>query len=151
MAHGDIDLFGNNSINNQNDSIFGDFFGNNGFDIGDFGTSLDAFGSLFGAYNGLQQLDLGRDQFNFGRDLALTNLGNQANLTNSELTDRQNRRNRNAPNNGGNPLSTAQYLSQFGVSGVPGQDYQAPQSSPPINNTPLNPPAQLTMRDFGRG
>lgn len=147
--HGNDNLFDFGAINTPDANADAGFFGANGFDIGDFGTTLDAFGSLYGAYTGMNQLELGRDQFNFGKDLALTNLGNQANLTNAELSDRQDRRNRNAlAGSGGTPLSTADYLSRFGVSGTPGQSYQAPA---PVNNTPTQPVTPTEISNFGRG
>ena len=135
--------FSNSSGNSNN-------IDSNDFNFGDFSDILSGVGSLYGAYGGMKALDLGKEQFNFSRDLALTNLHNQANLTNAELTDRQNRRNRNAVNNGGTPLSTADYIAQFGVTGnLGGNDTPAP-----VNNTATNRPARTVSApnefNFGR-
>ncbi|MBP93674.1 MAG: hypothetical protein CMC55_06105 [Flavobacteriaceae bacterium] len=57
-----------------------------------FSNILGGIGSIANAYTGFKQLGLARDQFNWQRDAYNTNLVNQANLVNSQLADRQRRR-----------------------------------------------------------
>lgn len=50
---------------------------------------IQALSGLGQLYLGKQQLDVQKDAFNFNRDLAKTNLENQANLVNQQISDRQ--------------------------------------------------------------
>jgi len=112
--------FGNS--NDGNNDFFGGFF--DGFFDGDTLTnSLTGLAQIMGAWGGLQQLNLAKDQFKFNKGAFNTNLANQANLTNSQLSDRQDRRVADAALNGANAqpvTSTADYLRQFGASGTVG-------------------------------
>ncbi|MCD1628466.1 hypothetical protein [Marinobacter shengliensis] len=80
--------------------------------IGQFG--LNAYMGLKNYGLAKKQLSLAKDSFNFNKDLSLTNLENQANLTNAELADRQNKRNIQNP---GMFEDTASYMANYGVKG----------------------------------
>lgn len=74
------------------------------------GAGLGAL-KAFLSYQGLQE---GKRQNRQANALSLANLGNQANLTNASLSDRQTRRVANDPN----ATSVADYMEKFGVSGT---------------------------------
>lgn len=133
----------------------GGFFGKDGFTMGSLSDILSGFSGIYGAYQGGQGVDLAKEQFALQKGLLETNVGNQANITNAGFADRQDRRNRNAANDGsGQIASTADYLSQFGVSNTVGQTgYQG--NNDPVNSSPspYAPPAARpsdNMRGFGR-
>jgi len=76
-----------------------------GFGLGALGSALDAI-SAHRAYKlGKSQLNSQKEQFNRQFEA-------QKNLTNSQLADRQDWRNRNMPNQ---YMSTAEYLDKYGV------------------------------------
>lgn len=52
-------------------------------------SGLEALSGLYNAYMAKKTYDLGKDSFEFNRALSLTNLENQAKLTNAEMADRQ--------------------------------------------------------------
>lgn len=71
-----------------------------------------ALQNLYSIYQGEKMLDLAKDQFGFNRRLAKTNLFNQAQTVNAELSDRQRMR-----NSMGVGLSTEDYMKKYGVRG----------------------------------
>ena len=76
---------------------------------------LQPLGGLANAYTGMQNYGLAKDTLNQNLAITNTNLANQANLTNSQLRDRQTVRNRDNPST----MSTEEYMRQYGVSGNP--------------------------------
>ena len=96
--------------------------GNSFFSADNVNTGLTSLAQLLGAFSGMKQLDLAKDQFKFQKGAFQTNLANQANLTNSQLSDRQDMRNRDAALSGntGAFQSTADYLNQFGAKSTVG-------------------------------
>lgn len=76
-----------------------------------FGNIMQGIGSVANAYTGFKQLGLARDQFNWQKDAYNTNLVNQANLVNSQLADRQRRR----QFFDNTAVSPTQYLAQYGA------------------------------------
>lgn len=92
------------------------------FSANNIGKSLTGLAQLLGAFSGMKQMDLAEDQFSFQKDAFRTNLTNQANLTNSQLADRQDMRNRDAAQSGraGEFETTANYLNRFGASSTVG-------------------------------
>lgn len=109
-------ILNTNSSNLNSPSIPVPGASNDGFDLfsadGLF-KSLSGLSDFAGAFASLKGLGLAKDQFNFQKDAFGVNLSNQANLTNSQLSDRQRRRNLENPNS----IPLADYLAQFGVSG----------------------------------
>lgn len=61
----------------------------NSDNLGLINSGVNALGGVFNAYQGMKGLDLAKDQFNFNKSAFLTNLANQANLTNERLATRQ--------------------------------------------------------------
>lgn len=76
-----------------------------GFGLGTLGSALNAI-SAHRAYK------LGKSQLNFQKDQFNRQFDAQKGLTNSQLADRQDWRNRNMPNQ---YLSTAEYMDKYGV------------------------------------
>jgi hypothetical protein len=82
------------------------------------GSGVGALSDLFNIYAGIRGLNQSKDQFNFNRDLALTNLNNQANLTNEQLATRQATRLRSQGITGdANAQAVADFMAKYGVSG----------------------------------
>ena len=79
-------------------------------------TGLDTLSGLTQAYTGLETLGLAQDRFDFTSDAYNQDIANQAKLTNSELSDRQDRRNSGSSNE--SLQSTEEYIAQNGVSGA---------------------------------
>lgn len=76
-----------------------------GFGLGAVSSALDAIGA-HRAYK------LGKSQLNFQKDQFNRQFEAQKGLTNSQLADRQDWRNRNMPNQ---YMSTAEYMDKYGV------------------------------------
>lgn len=72
----------------------------------------NAIGSLYNIYQGNKMLGLYQDQFDFNKKLSKTNLFNQAQTVNAEMSDRQRMR-----NSMGAGLSTEDYMKKYGVRG----------------------------------
>lgn len=82
------------------------------------GTGVSTLSDLFNIYAGIRGLNQAQDQFNFNRDLSLTNLANQANLTNEQLATRQATRLRGQGITGeANAQAVADFMAKYGVSG----------------------------------
>lgn len=93
-------------------------FGLNEDTFGALSSGANALGNLFNIYAGIKGLNQARDSFNFNRDLARTNLANQANLTNEQLSTRQGSRLRSQ---GLSPeevqAGVAEFMQKYGVKG----------------------------------
>lgn len=76
-----------------------------------FSNVLGGISGLANAFTGFKQLGLAKKQFNWQKDAFNTNLVNQANLVNSQLADRQNRR----QFFDSNAMSADQYLARYGA------------------------------------
>lgn len=82
------------------------------------GQGIGALSDLFNIYAGIRGLNQAEDQFNFNRGLSLTNLQNQANLTNERLATRQASRLRSQGVTGDqNAQAVADFMARYGVSG----------------------------------
>lgn len=60
--------------------------------FGNIADGVGALSGLYGAWNGMQQLGLAKDAFNLNKGITLDNHANQMALTQSELDQRQKRR-----------------------------------------------------------
>ena len=76
------------------------------------GAVLGGVGSLYGMYNARKTGKLAKDQFNFTKDAFNRNFAAQANITNSQLADRQNARHTRDPKA---HSSVADYMKKYGV------------------------------------
>lgn len=76
-----------------------------------FSNVLGGISGLANAFTGFKQLGLAKKQFNWQKDAFNTNLVNQANLVNSQLADRQNRR----QFFDSNAMGADQYLARYGA------------------------------------
>ena len=70
---------------------------------------------LMNGYLGMKQYGMVKDQFNFQKDSWNKEYAAQRNTINSQMADRQNRRNTEAGVMGTNPLTTEKYMSKYGV------------------------------------
>lgn len=93
------------------------FFSPQAMQLGNLG--LNALNGVVGAYTGLRGLSLAKDQFKLNKDLALTNLSNNANLTNERLATRQASRLRSKGITDTEQIAAAvdSYMKEYGVSG----------------------------------
>lgn len=97
-------------------SLTGDLF--TADNLNALGTGVGTLSDLFNIYSGIRGLNQAEDQFNFNRDLSLTNLANQANLTNEQLATRQATRLRSQGITGeANAQAVADFMAKYGVSG----------------------------------
>lgn len=119
---GDQNSFGN--AGNFNLNGLGDtgnsWFSPQAMQLGSLG--INAVGGLVNAYTGLRGLSLAKDQFKFNKGLALTNLQNNANLTNERLATRQATRLRSQGITDADQIAAAvdSYMAKYGVSGKTG-------------------------------
>lgn len=118
-AAGVTDILGalsNNNSTNTDTFNFGDLFTSDNLDM--LGQGAGTLSDLFNIYSGIRGLNQSKDQFNFNRNLALTNLQNQANLTNERLATRQASRLRGQGITGeANAQAVADFMAKYGVSG----------------------------------
>ena len=77
------------------------------------GLALGAAQGIGNLYMGMKQYGLMQDQLNFSKDAFNKNYAVQKNLTNSQLADRQDRRNAEGLMPG--TMSTADYMARYGV------------------------------------
>lgn len=94
------------------------FFSPQAMQLGSLG--LNALNGVVGAYTGLRGLSLAKDQFALNKDLALTNLSNNANLTNERLATRQATRLKSQGMTDADQIAAAvdSYMKEYGVSGT---------------------------------
>lgn len=78
---------------------------------GMLGAGIGAASSIFNAYMGMKQYGLAKEQFKFNKDMTTRNFNAQANMTNSNLADRQTARNAA----GGGNRDVAGYMADYGV------------------------------------
>lgn len=89
--------------------------------MGNVGQALSMLNNLVGGYTSLKQLGLAEKSYNTNRGLMMTNLANQANLTNEQLATRQATRLRSQGITGeANDAAVADFMRQYGVSGTLG-------------------------------
>ena len=80
------------------------------------GTALGVANGLFSGYMGMKQFGLSKDIFNNSKQQFERNFAAQKGVTNSQLADRQDRRNKDAAFNGRSDMtSTADYMKKYGV------------------------------------
>lgn len=105
---GYADFFKSDSV--EKPGVFGDMTTGDWFTAAQQGAN--AIGSLYNIYQGNKMLGLYQDQFDFNKKLSKTNLFNQAQTVNAEMSDRQRMR-----NSMGAGLSTEDYMKKYGVRG----------------------------------
>lgn len=87
--------------------------------MGNISQSLNLINNLVGGYTSLKQLGLSKDSYKTNKALMLTNLSNQANLTNAELATAEATRLRSQGITGdANDAAVAEFMSKYGVSGT---------------------------------
>lgn len=77
---------------------------------------IDTFSGLANSWTGMQQLGLAEDAFKEQKKMNRLNYTAQANMTNSQLADRQAARIAASP--GSNFASVEDYMKQYGVKGI---------------------------------
>lgn len=88
----------------------------NGMQMGGWGApAMQGISSLVNGFMGMKQYGLSKDIFNNNKQQFERNFAAQKNTTNSQLSDRQDRRNADATANGQATTSTADYMSKWGV------------------------------------
>lgn len=111
------------SIGNNSGSLGGSNVSwyNNSDLMNNIGTGVDALSGLFNIYSGVRGLNQAKDSFNFNKNLASTNLANQANLINEQLSTRQATR---LKSQGLSEADVAKgvsdFMAKYGVSGTIG-------------------------------
>ena len=102
-----------------------------------FSNILGGISGLANAFTGFKQLGLAKDQFKWQKDAFNTNLVNQANLVNSQLADRQRRR----QFFDSSAASPEEYVAKYGAASSVGeakdkqtQNQNAWNSSKALNN-----------------
>ena len=85
-----------------------------GFDK--FNAGLQTLGSALSAFNGYKQTKLAKEQFNFQKDSFNKQYQAQRGLVNSQMSDRQARREQEAVANRSGPvMSRDEYMDKYGV------------------------------------
>lgn len=88
--------------------------GLSGFDK--FNAGLQTLGSALSAFNGYQQTKLAKEQLNFQKDSFNKQYQAQRGLVNSQMSDRQARREQEAVANRSGPvMSRDEYMDKYGV------------------------------------
>lgn len=105
---GSMNLVGDNKTFNWNPET-----GGGGLNFSDkLGLGIGAVNSILGAVNGHRAYSLGKRQLTAQTDQFNRQFAAQRGLVNSQLSDRQDWRNRNQP---GKFASTAEYMDKYGV------------------------------------
>lgn len=122
-----------NSLGENGSSFLGDFFkggsssytpnGAGGWNVtknlsgfDKFNAGLQTLGSALSAFNGYKQTKLAKEQFNFQKDSFNKQYEAQRGLVNSQMSDRQARREQEAVANRSGPvMSRDEYMDKYGV------------------------------------